>query len=102
MNRAIHTLCRLDGGLFNLAHLRSKMDSNSRYVTEVWMTFLLLGNITAVAQETMNMCLCYGNPTKLARSNQQKHTSTTGSVGTFLLIAAYHLSRVFVAQGTYI
>jgi len=45
--------------------------------------------------------LGYRNPTKVARNNQQKHTFTAGSVGTFLLIAAFHLSRVSVAQGTY-
>ena len=45
--------------------------------------------------------LGYGNPNKVAHSNQQKHTFTTGSVGTFLLIAACHLIRVSVAQGTY-
>ena len=43
----------------------------------------------------------YGNPTKVACNNQQKHTFTTGSVGTFLLIAVCHLSRVPVAQDTY-
>ena len=43
----------------------------------------------------------YENPTKVARSNQQKHTITTGNVGTFLLIGACHLSHVSVAQGTY-
>ena len=42
----------------------------------------------------------YGHPIKVARSNQQKPTLTTGSVGTFLLIAVCHLSRVSVAQGT--
>ena len=50
-----------------------------------------------------HVCTCalgYGNPTKVARSNQQKYTITTGSVGTFLLIAACHLSRVSVAQST--
>ena len=44
--------------------------------------------------------LGYGNPTEVARSNQHKHTFTTGSVGTFPLIPACHLSRVSVAQGT--
>ena len=49
-----------------------------------------------------NICaLGYGNPTKVARSNQQKRTYTTCSKGMFLLIAACHLSRIFVAQGTY-
>ena len=44
--------------------------------------------------------LGYGNPTKVARSNQQKRTYTTSSKGMFLLIATCHLSRVTVAQGT--
>ena len=44
--------------------------------------------------------LGYGNPPKMARSNQQKHTFTIGSVATFLLIAAGHLGRVSVAHGT--
>ena len=43
-----------------------------------------------------------GHPPRVARSNQQTHTYTKGDVGTFLLIAACHLSRVSVAQGTYI
>ena len=46
--------------------------------------------------------LGYRNPTKVARSNQQKHTFSTGNVGTFLLIAACHLSWVSVAQGTFV
>ena len=50
------------------------------------------------------MIICalgYGNPTKVARGNQQKRTFTTGSEGTFLLIAVCHLRRVSVVQGTY-
>ena len=46
--------------------------------------------------------LGYGNPARVVRSNQQKHIIyTTSNSGTFLLIAACHLSRVSVAQGTY-
>ena len=48
-----------------------------------------------------NMFSSYGNPSKVARSNQQKRTYTTCSEGTFLLIAACNLSRVSVAQSTY-
>jgi len=51
--------------------------------------------------EFITYALGFGNPTKVARSNQQKHAFTTASVGTFLLIAAYHLRQVSVAQGTY-
>ena len=49
----------------------------------------------------MICALGYGNSTKVARSNHQKHTIATSSVGTFLPIAACHLSRVSVVQGTY-
>jgi len=48
-------------------------------------------------------CICalgYENPTKVAPSNQQKRAYTTCSKGMFLLLAACHLSRVFVAQST--
>ena len=51
-------------------------------------------------EKSINCGLGFGNSARVARSNQQKHTYTTSSVGTFLLIAACHLSRVSVAQGT--
>ena len=37
------------------------------------------------------VCPGLQKPVKVARSNHQKHTFTTGGVGTFLLIAACHL-----------
>ena len=47
------------------------------------------------------LTLGYRNPTKVTRSNQQKHTFTTGSVGTFLLIAACHLSWVSIVRAQF-
>ena len=51
--------------------------------------------------EVLICALGYGNPTKVACSNQQKRAYITCSIGMFLLIAACRSSQVSVAQGTY-
>jgi len=54
-------------------------------------TYLYYRYVSVTPAPKQKMCLGPRNPTKVARSNQQKHTFTTGM---FLLIDACHLSRV--------
>ena len=71
--------------------------------TDGWLHVFLetLGLVRGLSRVTLSSHVPWTTETKVARSNQQKHTFNTGSIGTFLLIAACHLSWVSLAQGTY-